>query len=82
MKKIKFGVLILVVMAFFPALFEEIFFRGAMQELLERWWKKPLLAVIFTSIVFSLIHMSVYLFLSRFMASFYNISISKKAEDI
>lgn len=62
--------LAIVVMAFFPALFEEIFFRGAMQELLERWWKKPLLAIVFTSIVFSLIHMSVYLFLSRFILGF------------
>lgn len=55
----------LVIMAFFPALFEEIFFRGTMQSLLARWWKKPLLAILVTSLVFSLIHSSVYLFLSR-----------------
>ena len=60
----------LVIMAFFPALFEEIFFRGAMQNLLERWWKKPLLAVLFTSLLFSLIHMSVFLFLSRALLGF------------
>ncbi|MEO6541173.1 MAG: CPBP family glutamic-type intramembrane protease, partial [Ferruginibacter sp.] len=34
----------IVIMAFFPALFEEIFFRGTVQNLLERWWKMPLLA--------------------------------------
>jgi uncharacterized protein len=60
----------LVIMAFFPALFEEIFFRGAVQNLLERWWKKPLLAVLITSLLFSLIHMSVFLFLSRALLGF------------
>jgi membrane protease YdiL (CAAX protease family) len=53
------------IMAFFPAMFEEVFFRGALQNLLVRWWKKPLVAIIFTAFIFSLIHMSVYLFLSR-----------------
>ncbi|MBK7557477.1 MAG: CPBP family intramembrane metalloprotease [Chitinophagaceae bacterium] len=42
-------VMAIVIMAFFPALFEEIFFRGAVQNLLERWWQKPLLAIIATS---------------------------------
>lgn len=60
----------IVIMAFFPALFEEIFFRGAVQNLLERWWKMPLLALIVTSFLFSLIHMSVFLFLSRALLGF------------
>jgi uncharacterized protein len=60
----------IVIMAFFPALFEEIFFRGAVQNLLERWWKKPLLALLFTSLLFSFIHMSVFLFLSRAVLGF------------
>ena len=60
----------IVIMAFFPALFEEIFFRGAVQNLLVRWWKKPLLAIIITSLMFSLIHMSVFLFLSRAVLGF------------
>ena len=60
----------IVIMAFFPALFEEIFFRGAMQNLLERWWKKPFLAILVTSLLFSLIHMSVFLFLSRALLGF------------
>ena len=60
----------IVIMAFFPALFEEIFFRGALQNLLERWWKMPLLAVLVTSLFFSLIHMSIYLFLSRALLGF------------
>jgi membrane protease YdiL (CAAX protease family) len=60
----------IVIMSFFPALFEEIFFRGAVQNLLERWWKMPLLAVLVTSLFFSLIHMSYYLFLSRALLGF------------
>jgi hypothetical protein len=55
----------IVIMAFFPALFEEIFFRGAMQGLLVRWWKKPFLAILVTSLIFSFIHSSIYLFVSR-----------------
>lgn len=58
------------IMAFFPALFEEVFFRGAMQNLLEKWWKNPLMAILFTSLVFSFIHFSVYLFLSRAVLGF------------
>ncbi|MEO7522628.1 MAG: CPBP family intramembrane glutamic endopeptidase [Ferruginibacter sp.] len=60
----------LAIMAFFPALFEEIFFRGAMQNFFVKWWKKPLLAIIVTSLVFSLIHGSVYLFISRAVLGF------------
>ena len=60
----------LAIMAFFPAMFEEIFFRGALQNLLVRWWKLPVLGIIVTSILFSLIHMSVYLFLSRALLGF------------
>lgn len=63
-------ILAIFIMAFFPALFEEIFFRGAMQNLLEKWWKQPLAAIIVTSLVFSLIHFSVYLFLSRAVLGF------------
>lgn len=60
----------IVIMAFFPALFEEVFFRGALQNLLERWWKIPLLALVVSSLLFSLIHMSMYLFLSRVVLGF------------
>ena len=58
------------IMAFFPAMFEEVFFRGALQDLFTRWWKNPLIAIIITSILFSLIHSSVYLFLSRAVLGF------------
>lgn len=60
----------IVVMAFFPALFEEVFFRGVVQNLFVKWWKKPLLAIIATSLLFSLVHGSVYLFLTRAVLGF------------
>ncbi len=60
----------LLVMAFLPAMFEEVFFRGALQNLLNRWWKRSLLAVIVSSVIFSFIHMSYYLFISRAVLGF------------
>lgn len=56
----------LVVIAFLPALFEETFFRGGLQNFLSRWFKGPWAAIILTSIIFSLIHLSFYGFLVRF----------------
>lgn len=52
-----------------PAIFEEAFFRGTLQNLLTRWWQKPVAAILVTSFVFSLIHASYYLFFSRFILS-------------
>jgi uncharacterized protein len=56
----------IIIIAFFPAVFEEMFFRGALQSTLHRWIKNyPWIAIVITSIFFSLIHLSIYLFLSR-----------------
>jgi membrane protease YdiL (CAAX protease family) len=63
-------IMALFIMAFFPALFEEMFFRGVVQNLLVKWWKAPLIAIIVTSLLFSLIHGSLYLFLSRAVLGF------------
>lgn len=60
----------LLIMAFFPAVFEEVFFRGAMQNLFEKWWRNPMAAIIVSSLIFSFIHFSVYLFLSRAILGF------------
>ena len=60
----------LFIMAFFPAMFEEVFFRGAVQNLFTKWWRNPLLAIIVTAFIFSLVHMSIYLFLSRMLLGF------------
>ena len=60
----------LFIMAFFPAMFEEVFFRGTIQNLLVKWWQKPMVAIFVTSVIFSLIHLSIYLFLSRLALGF------------
>ena len=57
----------ILVIAFLPGLFEEFFFRGVLQNMFTRWWKKPLLAIVITSILFSLVHASYYLFITRFI---------------
>jgi uncharacterized protein len=57
----------LLLVAALPALFEELFFRGAMQGLFTRWWKQPWVAILVTSIIFSAIHLSWYGFLPRVM---------------
>lgn len=56
----------LIVIGFLPGLFEEIAFRAGIQNLLARWFKSPLLAIIITAIFFSLVHISYYGFLVRF----------------
>ena len=60
----------IVIMAFLPAVFEEVFFRGALQNLFVKWWKAPILAIFVSSFIFSLIHASIYLFLSRLLLGF------------
>lgn len=63
-------VLAIITIAFFPALFEEVLFRGGIQNLFIRWWKKPLLGIIITSVIFSFIHGEAYPFLSRVILGF------------
>jgi uncharacterized protein len=57
----------IILIAALPALFEELFFRGALQGLLTRWWKQPWTAILVTSIIFSAIHFSWYGFFPRVM---------------
>ncbi|HVZ95670.1 MAG TPA: CPBP family intramembrane glutamic endopeptidase [Chitinophagaceae bacterium] len=49
-----------------PGLFEETVFRGGLQNILTRWFKGPVIAIVLTSILFSLVHGSYYGFLVRF----------------
>jgi len=63
-------IIALIMMAFLPALFEEVLFRGALQNLIVKWWKAPLLGILFTALLFSLVHLSIYLFLSRAVLGF------------
>lgn len=56
----------LFIMAFLPAVCEEVLFRGGLQNFLTKATKSPWLSIIVISILFSLVHFSVYGFLVRF----------------
>lgn len=56
----------LFIIAILPAIFEEFFFRAGLQNILIRWFRNPAVAILVTSIIFSLVHMSYYGFLVRF----------------
>lgn len=58
------------VIALVPAVVEEVLFRGGLQNLLSRWFKHPILAIIITSVLFSAVHGSYLGFLSRFALGF------------
>ncbi len=60
----------LVVMAVLPGIVEEVLFRGGFQNLLTRWLKQPVLAVIIASVIFSAVHFSYLGFLTRFLLGF------------
>lgn len=57
----------LFIIALAPAILEELFFRGALQQLLTNWVKTPWIAIAITSIFFSAIHFSYFGFLPRAM---------------
>ncbi len=63
-------ILSLFIVALLPAIFEEVIFRGALQNLLSRWLKTPVWAIVITSIIFSAIHGSYDGFVPRFLLSF------------
>jgi membrane protease YdiL (CAAX protease family) len=51
-------------------MFEEVFFRGAIQQSFIRWINKPMLSIFLTSVLFSIVHFSIYLFLIRLVLGF------------
>ena len=59
-------VLQILVVAFIPAVCEELFFRGALQQLLQEWFRNAHVAVIVASLIFSLFHGDIYGFVPRF----------------
>jgi membrane protease YdiL (CAAX protease family) len=54
------------IIALLPGIFEEVCFRGGLQNILMRWFKGPWIAIILTAFIFSIIHISYYGFLVRF----------------
>lgn len=65
MKTLGDYIISLIMIALLPAIFEETFFRGGMQNLLTRSVKAPWVAIILTSVIFSAIHLSYYGFMAR-----------------
>ena len=59
-------IIALIVIAILPAFFEELLFRGVMQQMLEQWSKNGWVAILITGFIFSVIHLSYYGFLPRF----------------
>lgn len=60
----------LIILALLPAVFEELFFRGVIQTLFVKWWRKPILAILVTSVIFSMVHLSILLFLPRLVLGY------------
>jgi uncharacterized protein len=63
-------ILSILIVALLPAVFEEAIFRGALQNLLSRWIKAPVWAIVITAIIFSAIHGSYDGFVPRFVLGF------------
>jgi hypothetical protein len=59
-------IITIIVMAFAPAIFEEVFFRAGFQNMMNRATGKTMLSIVITSLLFSAIHFSFYGFLARF----------------
>ena len=55
----------MLILAITPALFEEMFFRGCMQQTLVKMTRSPFLGIAITSIIFSAVHISFFGFLPR-----------------
>lgn len=55
----------MIVMAFAPAIFEEVLFRGGLQNIIQKMTNNPWVSIGVTSVIFSLIHFSFYGFLPR-----------------
>ena len=55
----------LLVIAVAPAIFEELLFRGALQQIMVRWTRVAWVGILITSILFSAVHFSFYGFLAR-----------------
>ena len=55
----------LLLVAFIPAVVEELYFRGALQKTVKDWFGNAIVAIVITAIIFSAFHFSFFGFLSR-----------------
>lgn len=61
----------LLICAVIPAICEEFFFRGTLQQLLLQWFNNKHIAIIVTAFVFSAIHLQFFGFIPRFLLGLY-----------
>lgn len=62
------GLLLMVlVLAVMPAIFEELFFRVGLQQLLGKWFRNDHIAIVVTALIFSFMHLEMNGFLVRFV---------------
>jgi len=61
----------IVVLALFPAVFEEFLFRGTIQPLFTKWFANKHVAIIVTAFIFSVIHFQFYGFIPRLLLGIY-----------
>lgn len=57
----------IMVVAVVPAIAEELFFRGSLQNILEKWTGRPGIAIVVSSLLFGLFHLSFYKILPIFL---------------
>lgn len=65
MKTFNDYIISLILIALLPAIFEEMFFRGALQQIFIKLFSNPFIGILVTSLFFSAIHLSFYGFLPR-----------------
>jgi uncharacterized protein len=61
----------LLLMAIVPAVAEEVFFRGLLQNFFKQWFRNPLLAIFLTALIFSALHFRYFQFLPIFAAGLF-----------
>lgn len=64
---ISYLIVSVIMIALLPAIAEELFFRGALQQLMIKWTNSAVAGIIITAVIFSAFHFSYYGFLSRAM---------------
>jgi uncharacterized protein len=70
-KSVQSFILNLLAIAILPAIGEEFFFRGILQQILSRWFRNKHAAVLFTAAFFSAFHLQFYGFIPRFLLGAY-----------
>lgn len=66
-KSISYLIVSIIMIALLPAIAEELFFRGALQQVMIKWTNSVAAGIVISAVIFSAFHFSYYGFLSRAM---------------